>query len=236
MPKWRCRTKDQLATVRAGLVNRLHVSPKRRYLVRFNPKQVSHTFCDVLIIGGGIAGIRAALAVDPGLHIIVVTKDVLAESNSAHAQGGIAGVLDPTDEISSHAADTIAAGKGLCDLDIVDMVVNEAPDRIRELIEFGADFDTVDGELALTQEGGHSHRRVAHALGDATGKEIMRAMMQRARENESITIWERTCTIDLLSHEGGCRGVIVWNRRYEKSCIWAKQTILATGGAGQPYR
>ena len=123
-----------------------------------------------MIIGGGIAGIRAALEVDPGLQVMVVTKDELAQSNSAYAQGGIAGVFDPLDDIASHAADTIAAGKGLCDEEVVQTVVGEAPQRIRELIELGTHFDMQDGDLALTQEGGHTHRRVAHALGDATGK------------------------------------------------------------------
>ncbi len=91
------------------------VPAKRRYLVRFDPKRIPHAFADVLIIGGGIAGIRAALAVDPRLGVIVVTKDRLLQSNSAYAQGGIAGVFDPLDNFGSHAADTMAAGKGLCD-------------------------------------------------------------------------------------------------------------------------
>ncbi len=218
------------------LVKHMEFSPRRRYLVRFQPKRVPHTFADVLIIGGGIAGIRAAIEVDPRLSVIVVTKDVLEQSNSAYAQGGIAGVLDPLDDIANHAADTIAAGKGLCDQTIVDTVVGEAPDRIRELVDIGANFDLTDGEIALTQEGGHSHRRVAHALGDATGKEIMRAMRERIRQRDSAQIWEKTFTIDLLMHEGRCRGAVVWNPKHGKTMIWAKETILATGGAGRLYR
>ena len=214
----------------------LTLAPKRRYLVRFEPKRVPHTFADVLILGGGIAGIRAAMEIDPRLETIVVTKDALSESNSTYAQGGIAGVLDPLDNVANHAADTIAAGKGLCDSEIVDMVVREAPERIRELIRLGAEFDTADGEIALTQEGGHSHRRVAHALGDATGKEVMRAMHQRIRSQQSVQLWETTFLIDLLTHEGACRGAIVWNPRHGKTMVWAKQTILCTGGAGQLYR
>jgi len=118
-------------------VNDLRIRPKRRYLVRFDPKRIPHTFTDVLVIGGGIAGIRAAMEIDAALQTVVVTKDVLEQSNSAYAQGGIAGVLDPLDDIASHAADTIATGKGLCDDDIVEMVVREAPQRIREVIGFG---------------------------------------------------------------------------------------------------
>jgi L-aspartate oxidase len=212
------------------------MAPNRRYLVKFDPKRVPHSFTDVLIIGGGIAGIRAALAVSPDQQTVVVTKDVLAQSNSAYAQGGIAAVLDPLDDISRHAADTIAAGKGLCDHEIVEMVVRDAPERIRELVDLGTVLDTVNGKIALTQEGGHSHRRVAHALGDATGREIMRALIQRIRENESSQIWESTFVIDLLTHEGQCKGALVWNPRHGKTFIWAKQTILATGGAGQLYR
>ena len=218
----------------------LEFNPHRRYLTRFDPKRVPHMFTDVLIIGGGIAGIRAALEIDPSLQTVVVTKDSLGLSNSVYAQGGIAGVLDPLDDFTNHVSDTISAGKGLCNDDIVNMVVQEAPIRIRELVELGTLFDTTQsGEIALTQEGGHSHARVAHALGDATGKEIMRAMhlQVRAREDrDELEVWEKTFTIDLLTHEGVCRGAIVWNAYHGKTFVWAKQTILATGGAGQLYR
>lgn len=213
-----------------------HLPLAHRYLVRFHPKRISHTFTDVLIIGGGIAGLRAAFAVDPRLQVIVVTKDVLAQSNSAYAQGGIAGVLDPVDQFDNHIADTLAAGKGLCDQSVVEMVVREAPERIRELMQFGAKFDTVDGELALTQEGGHSHRRIVHALGDATGKEVMRALIAQARGLQNAAFWERTFTVDLLTQDGVCRGALAWNREHGKTIVWAKQTILATGGAGQVFR
>lgn len=214
----------------------LRLAPKRRYLVRFNPKRIPHLFTDVLIIGAGIAGLRAALAIDRTLQVVVATKAQVDQSNSAYAQGGIAGVFDPLDDFAEHAADTIAAGKGMCHPDIVEMVVQEAPERIRELIQFGAVFDVSDGEIALTKEGGHSHRRVVHALGDATGKEVMRALITRVRQEPSIELWENTFTIDLLTHEGECRGALVWNPEHGKTFVWAKQTILATGGAGRLYR
>ncbi|MBI3865803.1 MAG: L-aspartate oxidase [Planctomycetia bacterium] len=212
------------------------MTPAHRYQVRFHPKRISHVFTDVLIVGSGIAGLRAALEIPPELNVVVVSKDDLAQSNSAYAQGGIAGAMDPVDDTSNHAADTMAAGKGLCDEKIVEMVVREAPERIQELIEWGANFDTENGELALTQEGGHSHRRVVHALGDATGKEVMRALIARARGLPNAEFWERTFIIDLLTHDGRCCGAIVWNRGHGKTIIWAKQTILATGGAGQIFR
>ena len=111
-------------------------------------------------------------------RVLVVTKDEVRESNSAYAQGGIAGVLDPEDHFEDHIADTLAAGKGLCDPEVVEMVVREAPERIDELIEWGTHFDEVNGQVALTREGGHSHARIVHALGDATGREVMRAVIQ----------------------------------------------------------
>lgn len=207
-----------------------------RYLIRFHPKRVAHVFTDVLIIGSGIAGLRAALELPPGLQQIVVSKEQLMQSNSAYAQGGIAGVLDPVDDFGSHAADTMAAGKGMCDPAIVEMVVREAPQRIQELLDWGAVFDKENGELALTKEGGHSHRRVAHALQDATGQEVMRALVAAARALKNAAYWEQTFIIDLLTFDGQCRGAVVWNREHGKTLVWAKQTILATGGAGQIYR
>lgn len=214
----------------------LRVTPKRRYLVRFDLKRIPHLFADVLVIGAGVAGLRAALAIDPKLNVVVATKTQVDLSNSSWAQGGIAGVFDPVDDFANHAADTIAAGKGMCHTSVVDMVVQEAPQRIRELIDMGAVFDLSHGEIALTQEGGHSHRRIVHALGDATGKEIMRAMIAKTSASPSIQIWDNTFTIDLLTHDGECRGALVWNPAHGKTFVWAKQTILATGGAGRLFR
>ena len=209
---------------------------QRRYLVDFDLKRVAHFFTDVLVIGGGISGLRAAMAVQDPLNAVVITKDVIAHSNSAYAQGGIAGVLDPLDNFAQHAADTMSAGKGMCDEDIVNMVVRDAPERIRELVRIGAEFDKQDGEIALTQEGGHSHPRIAHALGDSTGKEIMRAIIETTRRADNIQIWEKTFTVDLLTHEGRCCGALVWNKHRGKTLVWARETILATGGAGALYR
>lgn len=215
---------------------RIDVHTLRRYLVAFDPKRVPHLFADVLVIGGGIAGIRAALQIDSSLRTIVVTKDSIQHSNSAYAQGGIAGVLDPLDDFANHVADTVAAGKGMCDQAVVEFVIREAPERIRELVRFGADFDQHDGKIALTLEGGHSHARVAHALGDATGQEVMRAMHRRAFESANIDVWQQTFTIDLLTCDGVCRGALVWNANHGRTFVWAKQTIICTGGAGALYR
>jgi len=208
-----------------------------RYLVPFNPKRVPHHFTDVLILGGGLAGMRAALEIDPAMNVLIVAKDRLTQSNSNYAQGGIAGVLDPEDRFENHVTDTLVAGGGLCDTEVVDMVVREAPERIRELIAWGAKFDeTATGDLALGREGGHSHFRIVHALGDATGKEIMRAVIHKAEQLPNLLTWPHTFTIDLLTIDGVCRGALVWNERHGKTLVWAKQTILCTGGAGQIYR
>ena len=220
----------------------LHLPSRVRYLADFDAKRVPHVFTDVLIVGAGISGIRAALEIDPALRVTLVTKGTLEISNSAWAQGGIAGVLDPDDAVENHAEDTVRVGCGLCDEPLVDEVVAEAPELIRGLIEIGAKFDEVGGEIALTREGGHSHRRVAHALGDATGKEIMRAMIETVRgrgpsaRHSNCEVWEETFTVDLLTHEGRCRGALMWNPRHGKTFVWAKQTILCTGGAGRLYR
>src|SRR3954452_2989649 len=160
--------------------------PPRRYLVGFDPQDLPHHFTDVLVIGGGLAGLRVALGVPEPNRVLVVTKDEVRESNSAYAQGGIAGVLDPEDHFEDHIADTLAAGKGLCDPDVVEMVGREAPERIRELIDWGTHFDEVDGQVALTREGGHSHPRIVHALGDATGRELMRAVIEKVRARQNV--------------------------------------------------
>ena len=208
----------------------------RRYLVRFNPKRIPHAFTDVLIIGSGISGIRAALEIDPALETTIITKADVELSNSSQAQGGIAGVLDPLDDFQSHAEDTIIAGKGLCDPQIVKEITEAAPELIEELIQYGAQFDKSQSGLALTKEGGHSHRRIVHALGDATGRELMRALLESVRQRSTTHLWSKTFIIDLLTHDNSCVGALVWNPYHGKTFVWAKQTILATGGAGRLYR
>jgi L-aspartate oxidase len=207
-----------------------------RYLVQFNPKQTPHYFTDILVIGAGIAGLRAALDIPKDMDVLVVTKDNIQQSNSAYAQGGIAGVLSPEDRFENHIEDTLSAGGGLCHRDIVELVVREAPHQINDLIHMGTHFDEEEGHLALTREGGHSHRRIVHALGDATGFEVMRAIIARAKETPNLTIWDDTFTVDLLTHEGRCVGALVHRPHQGKLLIWAKQTILASGGAGMVYR
>ena len=207
-----------------------------RYLTPFHPKRVPHYFADIVIIGGGLAGLRAAIEIDESQNVVVVTKDTVRESNSNYAQGGIAGVLDPEDHFDEHISDTMTAGGDLCDRDIVEFVIREAPERIHELIEWGTQFDKEKGELILGREGGHSRHRIVHALGDSTGKEVMRAMEHWTSKFPNIQLWQKAFTVDLIVHENQCRGSIIWNPHHGKMILWAKQTILCTGGAGQIYR
>ncbi|HEY1188578.1 MAG TPA: L-aspartate oxidase [Gemmata sp.] len=212
------------------------MSAANRYLVSFDARDTFHRFTDVLVIGAGIAGLRAALEVPPDLSVLVVTKDRVTESNSSYAQGGIAGVRAPEDTFENHVEDTLVAGDGLCDRAVVERVVHEAPHQIENLIAFGTKFDEENGQLALTREGGHSHRRIVHALGDSTGFEMMRATIAYARTRPNVRIWDDTFTIDLLTHEGACCGAVVARNGMGKFLIWAKQVILASGGCGMVYR
>ena len=212
----------------------MHCFP--RYLATFDPKSVPHHFVDVLIIGGGLAGLRAAIEIDPGLRVLVITKDALEQSSSVYAQGGIAGAIKSDDCFENHVQDTLRAGCNLCDREIVEMVVREAPDRIKELIGWGASFDEEAGELALGKEGGHSHHRIVHANGDATGVEIMRVVSCWTDRLPHVGVWQNAFTLDLLTDEDGCRGAVVARPNLGKTLVWAKQTILCTGGAGQLYR
>jgi len=212
------------------------MSPANRYLVSFDARNTFHRFTDVLVIGAGIAGLRAALEVPPDLNVLVVTKDRITESNSSYAQGGIAGVLAPEDTFDNHVEDTLVAGDGLCDRAVVELVVREAPAEIDQLVRWGTQFDQENGTLALTREGGHSHRRIVHALGDATGFEVMRAVIAAARTAPNVTLWDDTFTIDLLTHAGACAGAVVWHPTLGKLLIWAKQVVLAAGGCGMVYR
>ncbi len=207
-----------------------------RYLTSFQSRTTIHRFTDVLVIGAGIAGLRAALEVPPDLDVLVITKDRITESNSSYAQGGIASVLSPEDNFGNHVEDTLIAGDGLCDPEIVEMVVREAPDEIEKLMSWGTEFDLENGELALTREGGHSHRRIVHALGDSTGHEVMRAIIARAKAAPNIALWDDTFTIDLLTAEGKCVGAVAWCPGIARELIWAKQVILASGGVGMVYR
>ncbi|HXE52536.1 MAG TPA: L-aspartate oxidase [Tepidisphaeraceae bacterium] len=211
----------------------------RRYLIPFKASRLPQQFTDVLVIGGGVAGLRAAIAAaDQGADVLVLTKDTIDQSNTWYAQGGIAAVLQPADSYESHADDTEKGGAGLCDHEAVDVVVKEGPQRVLELLEWGANFDKKPGNahgLAFTREGGHSFARILHAYGDATGMELAGTLIRTVKGRDAIRISENSFAIDLLTDEGRCVGVLALVNGLV-NVIWAKRTILASGGAGQLYR
>src|SRR5215204_4067905 len=154
---------------------------------------------DVVVLGSGAAGLAAALAVRPVRSVLVVTKDILNAGSTAWAQGGLAGVLDPTDSLEEHVRDTLAAGAGLCDEAVVRELVREAPTAIRYLMRLGAAFDPeADGDgPALTREGGHSHNRIVHAGGDRSGAEVQRTLDESALA-AGVEVLERAFALDLV--------------------------------------
>ncbi|MEZ6195208.1 MAG: L-aspartate oxidase [Planctomycetota bacterium] len=191
---------------------------------------------DVLVIGGGVAGFSAAIAIGGAARVLVVTKDTALSSNTWAAQGGVAAVLSDEDSVASHRDDTLAAGGGLCEEDAVRVVVSEGPDRVRELVEWGGAFDRDDqNRLALTLEGGHSHRRILHARGDQTGMEVQETLLEAARRTPRVELWEHGFAVDLVVIDGRCRGAVV-EREGRHYHVRARAVILATGGAGQIYR
>ncbi len=212
---------------------------QRRYLIPFKAARLTQQFTDVLVIGGGVAGLRAAIAAAAeGVEVLLLSKDTIAESNTWYAQGGIAAVLHSADSYLSHAQDTEKGGVGLCDDQAVQVVIKEGPQRVLELLSWGAKFDKQPGnpyDLAFTREGGHSFARILHADGDATGRELAQTLIRTVRERETIRISENSFVIDLVTDDNRCLGVLALIDG-RANLIWAKRTILASGGAGQLYR
>ena len=195
---------------------------------------------DVLVIGSGIAGLTFALKVADHAQVTVVTKKRRADSNTNYAQGGIAAVMSGTDSFELHVEDTLQAGAGLCHEDAVRGLVQEGPDRVRELMEWGADFTTLHGELSLGREGGHSRRRIVHAQ-DLTGREIERALLEAIADHPSIETCEDHLAVDLLADarrgHTGCAGAVIFDHRNGLvEAIRARRTFLASGGFGRVYR
>jgi len=208
----------------------------RRYLVNTDSATTHQLFTDCLVIGAGIAGLRAAIEAAQRCSVIILCKDSLQESNTWKAQGGIAAVLNKTDTFESHIADTLNTGCGLCNKEIVNLVVRQGPELIQQLIHWGAEFDLTDGLIATTIEGGHAHPRIAHAHGDETGRMIAETLISKVMENPNIKIIENFYVIDLITNgENQCLGIIGCDNRGPQ-IIWAAGTILSTGGAGMLYR
>lgn len=191
---------------------------------------------DFVIVGAGIAGLRAAIAAAPVGRVLILAKNDITESATQYAQGGIAAALSDDDEVSLHLQDTLTAGDGLCNVAAATVLVEEGPERIEELIAWGTDFDRKGAKLTFTREGAHSRNRVLHAHGDSTGREIARALWEKARSIDGITIQEFAFTTDLILHDGKVWGVRLLDQQGKPSAINARAVLIATGGLGQVYR
>src|SRR5439155_19122768 len=191
---------------------------------------------DFVIVGGGVAGLRAAIGLAPAGRVLVLTKAEPAESNTGYAQGGIAAALGDDDSPALHAADTIRAGDGLCDEEAVRVLVEEGPRYVQELVDWGTAFDRdADGRIALGREAAHSVRRVLHA-GDATGREIGRALWHRVSGLATVFSHNHAFVIDIVVEDGAAVGVRYFDRAGARREARARSVLLATGGAGQVYR
>lgn len=213
----------------------------RRYLIPFRSILLPQIFTDTLVIGGGAAGLSAAIAASEHGDAILISKAKLPVSNTGWAQGGIAVVLDRADSIEAHVQDTLVAGAGLCDQPAVRSIVGAGPEAIKRIIDWGFQVDRGnDDSPSLGREGGHSARRIIHSHGDATGAELSRCLIEKARHTQSIRLFEDCFALDLLtptSAEGApCMGAITYHPRYGLQMIWARSTILAAGGAGMVWR
>ena len=228
-------------------------SSKKKVFVLKSNKEVSmpmkHSTYSVIIVGSGIAGLYAAIKLSETMElpdgILLLTKSQLSECNSRYAQGGIVGVLpeNKSDSISLHIADTIKAGCGLCDFNVVKFISENSRYAINDLMKYGVDFDRNDkNELNFTLEGAHSVRRILHVGGDATGYGIEKALVNKVKNDSKIspqiTIYEQTLAVELLlDSQKACRGVISFNNSTkEYEALYAPITILATGGTGQVYK
>ena len=209
---------------------------QRRYLTNFEPHRLPHLFTDVLVLGSGLGGLRAALEAAERCDVLVVTKDAIDQATTSYAQGGIAVATSPEDNPDSHAEDTLNVACGLGHEAVIRDVVHRAPEHIRQLREWGVEFDQHGDGLAIGREGGHSHARIVHAHGDATGGELMRVLVERARRHPRIRIFEGCFAIDALSHDGQVVGVVTFHPKYGHQMFWATSVVLATGGLGRTYR
>lgn len=209
---------------------------RRRFLTNFDPHRLPHLFTDVIVLGSGVAGLSAAIEASQSCDVLLLTKDVATESNTAYAQGGIAAATTEGDSLDLHARDTIEVACGLGHDEVIQTVIGEAPRHIAELADWGAAFDSQGGALSVGREGGHSAARIIHAHGDATGREIARVLIQRARACPRLRIFEKCFAIDLLTSDRRVVGVVTYHPKYGHQMFWAGAVILATGGAGCIYR
>jgi L-aspartate oxidase len=192
---------------------------------------------DFLVIGSGVAGLRAAIELNLHGRILVLTKDVATAGSTGYAQGGIAVALSDEDRIIFHYEDTISAGAGLCNEEAVRVLVEEGPERILEMISWGTEFDRKGTKLAFTREAAHRKNRIVHAQGDSTGKEVERALLAHVRTLPNVTKLDFHYTLDLIVRDGVCCGVYLLDEKKRRiSAVTSRATILATGGSGYLYQ
>ncbi len=212
----------------------------RRLLIPFRSALLPLIFPDTVVMGTGVGGLRAAIVAARHGDVIVMAKEAVDHSNTSWAQGGIAAVLAHGDSVDSHVRDTLEAGAGLCDEAAVRTLVEEGPREVERLLEWGMRIDrTRDGAPALGLEGGHRHARIVHSDGDATGHELARCLVERTRATRGIRVFDRCFAVDLLRTSGSSRrvaGALTWHPRHGLQIVWARATVLASGGAGQVYR
>ena len=215
---------------------------ERRYLIPFRSRLLPQIFCDTLVIGTGIAGLRAALEAANDGEVIVLSKTELPQSSTYLAQGGIAAIISKADTFEEHIQDTLKAGAELCDESAVRQAVESAPRAIEQLRQWGMRFDINEdtGQPMLGREGAHRHPRILHSDGDATGREIVRCLGRQVRSNPSIRLFEECFALDLLTARDGnsdrVYGANTYHPQHGLQMIWASATILATGGIGQIFR
>jgi L-aspartate oxidase len=190
---------------------------------------------DYIVVGAGVAGLRAAIALAEAGKVLLLAKQELAESATQYAQGGIAVALSDEDEISLHLQDTISAGDGIVNVDAAHVLVEEGPDRIQELIDWGTQFDRKGTRLTFTREAAHSRDRILHAHGDSTGREIGRALYAKAATLKNISLSEFEFTSSLHVDGGRVCGVKLISRTGELQTVTSGAVLLATGGAGHVY-
>lgn len=190
---------------------------------------------DFLVVGAGIAGLSAAICLARVGKVLVVTKEELAESNTAYAQGGIAVAMGGGEDVALHLEDTMNAGDGLVNREAAAVLVEQGPRRVEELLAWGTKFDRENGELMRTREGAHSRSRILHANGDATGKEIAVSLLRHVREMDSIELMEWTTGVDLMVEDGRVAGATLLDGEGGVRVVHARAVLLASGGAGQVY-
>jgi L-aspartate oxidase len=208
----------------------------RRHLTNFDSDRMGHLLTDVLVIGTGVAGCRAAIEAAAHGSVILIAKGALTDSATALAQGGLACALGDDDDAERHFADTLQVGCGLNGPAAVRLLVEQGPACIEQTIAWGLAADCVEGRIDLGREAGHSRNRIVHAHGDQTGRALADTLVARARATKGIRLFENCFLIDLIGEDCRCVGAVTHHPKYGHQMIWARQIILASGGCGRIWR